>query len=57
MVGFMSPETTEAILNELTPIDKHLPKAYLENGALNEIDENFMLVKWPVHPLGSSSTR
>ena len=40
---FVSLETAEAILNELAPKDKHLPKAYLENGALNKMDVNFML--------------
>ena len=40
---FVSLQTSEAILNELAPIDKHLTKANLENGVLNKMDANFML--------------
>jgi hypothetical protein len=33
----------EAILNELAPPGKMLPKAFLENGALNSMDANYIL--------------
>ena len=43
MNRFVSLSTAEAILNELAPPGKTLPKAFLENGALNSMDANYML--------------
>jgi phospholipid N-methyltransferase len=43
MNRFVSLSTAEAILNELAPPGKILPKAFLENGALNSMDANNML--------------
>ena len=40
---FVSLGTAEAILNVLAPADKALPKAFLENGALNSMDANYIL--------------
>ena len=43
MNRFVSLSTAEAILNELALPGKTLPKAFLENGALNSMDANYML--------------
>jgi hypothetical protein len=39
----VSFDTAEAILNQLAPKDKQLPKAYLQNGALNKTGAIYML--------------
>ena len=49
MNRFVSLGTAEAILNVLAPADKALPKAYLENGALNSMDANYMLAMALAH--------
>ena len=46
---FVSLGTAEAILNVLAPPGKPLPKAYLENGALNSMDANYMLAMALAH--------
>ena len=43
MNRFVSLGTAEAILNVLAPAGKALPKAFLEKGALNSMDSNYML--------------
>jgi hypothetical protein len=43
MNRFVSLSTAEAILNELAPPGKTLPKAFLENGALNSMDVNYIV--------------
>jgi hypothetical protein len=43
MNRFVSLSTAEAILNELAPPGKTLPKAFLENGALNSMDANYIV--------------
>ena len=40
---FVTLGTAETILNELAPAGKTLPKAFLENGALNNMEANYML--------------